>query len=184
MPHFENSFAHRGAPLVSAQAARDHSGRELLDWQMIAHIRRRWQGKLILKGILHPDDVTRAREHGSDGIILSNHGGRQLDGAIAPLRALPPARERAGGMAVMIDSGFRRGTDILKALALGADLCFIGRPFNYAAALGGEAGVTHVIGLLHTQLRANLGMLGLNRLEDLGPDRLHLARFTALARQG
>lgn len=177
MPHFENSYAHRGAPLLSQQAARDHSGRELLDWSTVHRIRQRWDGKLVLKGILHPQDVKRARAEGIDGIILSNHGGRQLDGAISPMRALPRAVDLADGMSVMIDSGFRRGTDIMKAIGLGADLCFVGRPFNYAAALAGEAGVAHAISILRTQLKANMGMLGLKDLDEMSRERLYLERF-------
>jgi len=105
-------------------------------------------------------------------VILSNHGGRQLDGAISPMRALPYAMEVAGDMSIMVDSGFRRGTDVIKALALGASLVFIGRPFNYAASIGGEAGVEHAIKLLVSEIRANMGMLGIVRLAELAPHML------------
>lgn len=174
MPHFENNYAERGAPLVSRTVDRDFAGREHLDWGDIARIRRQWTGNLVLKGILRPQDAQIAREHGVDGIIVSNHGGRQLDGAVSPMRMLPAVKAVAGGMAVMIDSGFRRGTDILKALALGAQYVFIGRPFNYAAATGGEAGVRHAIGMLSAEIRADMGLLGINGLDELGPDMLHL----------
>jgi L-lactate dehydrogenase (cytochrome) len=97
------------------------------------------------------------------------------------MRALPAARRQAGGMDVMIDSGFRRGTDILKAIGLGARFVFIGRPFNYASALAGEAGVDHVIGLLRAQLMADLGMLGLLSLREMTEDLLFLDRFGAVA---
>ncbi|MFA7432977.1 MAG: alpha-hydroxy acid oxidase [Gemmobacter sp.] len=180
MPHFENGGPARGAPLLSSRAARDFSGRERLDWALLHRIRARWQGRLVLKGIIAPDDVTRARTGGVDAVILSNHGGRQLDGAVSPLRVLAAALAEAGDMEVMIDSGFRRGTDILKALALGARFVFVGRPFNYAAAIAGEAGVDHAIGLLRAQLRAALGMLGLTRLDDLGPEALFLRDFRTL----
>lgn len=177
MPYFENADAKRGAPLLSSRVVRDFSGREHLDWSEIARIRRIWKGQLVLKGILHPHDAQLARKHGADGIILSNHGGRQLDGAVSPLRVLPAIAAVAGDMEVMIDSGFRRGTDILKALALGARFVFIGRPFNYASAIGKEAGVTHAIRLLTTELRADLGMLGLNSLAELGHEQLFMERF-------
>jgi hypothetical protein len=137
-PHFENAGPGRGAALLSTQATRDFSGREFLDWDIVRFVRSQWRGRLVIKGLLHPGDVAIAREVGADGVILSNHGGRQLDGAVSPMRALPAAIQKAGDMAVMIDSGFRCGTDILKAVGLGAHCVFIGRPFNYASALAGE----------------------------------------------
>ena len=107
-----------------------------------------------------------------DGIIVSNHGGRQLDGAVPPLLALPGVLDAAGDMPVMLDSGVRRGGDVLKALALGARCVFVGRPFNYAAAVGGEAGVAHAIGLLRAEVDRNMAMLGINRLDELHPGLL------------
>ena len=130
MPHFENSFATRGAPILSASVLRDFSARDHLSWEHVARIRRQWPGALVIKGILHPDDAALAREHGVDGIIVSNHGGRQLDGAVPPLLALPGVLDAAGDMPVMLDSGVRRGGDVLKALALGARCVFVGRPFT------------------------------------------------------
>ncbi|WP_088140635.1 alpha-hydroxy acid oxidase [Achromobacter xylosoxidans] len=170
MPHFENSFATRGAPIVSSSVLRDFSARDHLSWEHVARIRRQWRGTLIIKGILHPQDAALARQHGADGIIVSNHGGRQLDGAVSPLRALPAVAEAAGNMTVMMDSGVRRGSDVLKALALGASFVFVGRPFNYAAAVGGEAGVSHAIGLLRAEVDRNMAMLGINHLREMGPD--------------
>jgi len=172
MPHFENSFATRGAPIVSASVLRDFSARDHLSWEHVARIRRQWPGTLIIKGILHPRDAALARQHGADGIIVSNHGGRQLDGAVSPLRALPGVVAAAGGMTVMMDSGVRRGSDVLKALALGASFVFVGRPFNYAAAVGGEAGVSHAIGLLRAEVDRNMAMLGINHLREMQADLL------------
>ncbi|CAB3639407.1 alpha-hydroxy acid oxidase [Achromobacter aegrifaciens] len=172
MPHFENSFATRGAPIVSSSVLRDFSARDHLSWEHVARIRRQWPGTLIIKGILHPQDAALARQHGADGIIVSNHGGRQLDGAVSPLRALPAVAEAAGNMTVMMDSGVRRGSDVLKALALGASFVFVGRPFNYAAAVGGEAGVSHAIGLLRAEVDRNMAMLGINHVQEMGPDLL------------
>ncbi|MGI4945409.1 MAG: alpha-hydroxy acid oxidase [Janthinobacterium lividum] len=180
VPHFENAGPGRGAPLLSRRAVRDFSGREGLDWDVVRLVRSRFRGRLVLKGLLHPADVALAREAGADGVILSNHGGRQLDGAVSPMRALPAAVAHAGSMAVMIDSGFRRGTDIMKAVGLGASFVFVGRPFNYAATLAGEPGVDHAIDLLRTQLRANLGMLGLLNMTEMGSDLLLLKRFDAI----
>ncbi|WP_258128197.1 alpha-hydroxy acid oxidase [Achromobacter anxifer] len=172
MPHFENSFATRGAPIVSSSVLRDFSARDHLSWEHVARIRRQWPGTLIIKGILHPQDAALARQHGADGIIVSNHGGRQLDGAISPLRALPGVVAAAGGMTVMMDSGVRRGSDVLKALALGASFVFVGRPFNYAAAVGGEAGVSHAIGLLRAEVDRNMAMLGINHVREMQAELL------------
>lgn len=172
MPCFENNQAEKGVPIVSRTVARDFSGRERFDWAELDRVRERWRGTLVLKGILNPEDARRAREHGADGIIVSNHGGRQLDGVPSPMRVLAAVKAAAGDMPVMIDSGFRRGTDILKALALGADYVFIGRPFNYAAAVAGEAGVDHAIALMMAELKADMGLIGINRLAEMGPEFL------------
>ncbi|AUA57948.1 (S)-mandelate dehydrogenase [Achromobacter spanius] len=172
MPHFENSFATRGAPIVSASVLRDFTARDHLNWEHVARIRRQWPGTLIIKGILHPQDAALARQHGIDGVIVSNHGGRQLDGAISPLRALPRVVDAAGSMTVMMDSGVRRGGDVLKALALGARFVFVGRPFNYAAAVGGQAGVAHAIHLLRAEVDRNMAMLGINSLREMNADLL------------
>ncbi len=167
MPHFENLGAERGVPLVAKDVSRDFSGREHLDWEALRAIRQQWKGPLVVKGLLHPYDAIQAKDIGADGIIVSNHGGRQLDGAVSPMRVLESIVESSGAMTVMIDSGFRRGTDVLKALALGAKCVFVGRPFNYAAAVAGEVGVDHAISLLAVEVRASLGMLGLTRIDQL-----------------
>jgi L-lactate dehydrogenase (cytochrome) len=167
MPHFENSFAHRGAPILSKNVLRDFSARDHLNWDHVAQIRRQWKGALVIKGILSVADAKRARQQGADGIILSNHGGRQLDGAVAPLRILPKVVDALGDYPVMIDGGFRRGSDVLKALALGARAAFVGRPFNYAAAVAGEAGVAHAIRLLREEVDRNMAMLGVTRCLEL-----------------
>jgi L-lactate dehydrogenase (cytochrome) len=172
MPHFENSFATRGAPVIAPTVLRDFAGRDNFTWQHLEHMRKRWNGVLIVKGILHREDARLAREHGADGVIVSNHGGRQLDHAVAPLRVLPEIVAVAGAMPVMIDSGIRRGTDVIKALALGAKFVFVGRPFNYAAAIAGEAGVTHAIKILRDEIDRNMAMLGVTSIADLGPDVL------------
>ena len=172
MPHFENNFATRGAPILSSSVVREWSERGQLDWTHFALIRRLWKGKLIIKGVLDSDDARLAREAGADGIVVSNHGGRQLDGAVAPLRVLPAIVAACPDIPVMIDGGVRRGTDVLKALALGAKFIFIGRPFGYAAAIGGIAGVTHAIALLTAEIQRDMAMLGVSRLSDLGADRL------------
>jgi L-lactate dehydrogenase (cytochrome) len=181
IPHFENNDTDKRTPIVARSVVRDFSGRAHLDWTAMERIRAQWQGRLVLKGILHPEDALRAREAGMDGVILSNHGGRQLDGAVSPLRVLPAAREGVGsGFPLMVDSGFRRGSDVLKALALGADFVFIGRPFNYAATVAGSDGVAHAVSILSREIDAGMGLLGVNSLVELGPRHL-LRRGDAVA---
>lgn len=172
MPHFENSFSTRGAPILSSNVLRDFSARDHLNWTHLGQIRQQWKGSLVIKGILSVPDALAARDHGADGIILSNHGGRQLDGAVSPLRVLAPVVDAVGSLPVMIDSGFRRGSDVLKALALGARMVFVGRPFNYAAAVAAETGVAHAIALLRDEVDRNMAMLGVTRCADLSRDRL------------
>ena len=172
MPHFENSYAERGVPIIARNVERDFTKRDHLNWGHIEQIRKQWAGRLVLKGVMSPEDAKIARESGIDGIIVSNHGGRQLDGSVSPLRVLPAIVPAVGGMAVMMDSGVRRGTDVLKALALGAKLVFVGRPFNYAAAVAGEAGVGHAIAILQGEVYRNMALLGVNSLAELGPHLL------------
>ena len=173
MPHFENSFATRGAPIVSSTVLRDFSARDHLNWQHLQNIRQRWSGRLVVKGVLSVADALAARDAGADGVILSNHGGRQLDGAASAMRVLEAVVQALGpDYPVLIDGGFRRGSDVLKALALGARMVLVGRPFNYAAAVAGEAGVRHAISLLRDEVDRNLAMLGVNQLSELGPHTL------------
>jgi len=117
--------------------------------------------------------VAKARALGCDAVILSNHGGRQLDHAISPLRLLPEARVQAGDMTLLIDGGIRRGTDVIKALALGADMVLVGRPFLYAATLGGQPMVERAADILKTEVHRNLGLLGLRDLSEIGLGILH-----------
>jgi L-lactate dehydrogenase (cytochrome) len=172
MPYLENMEAERGPPILSGSLERNMQHRDRLSWPHVELIRGRWSGKLVLKGILRGPDAKLARERGVDGLIVSNHGGRQLDGAIAPLRALPEVVAEAGTMEVMLDGGVRRGTDVLKAIALGARCVFVGRPFLYAAAIGGEAAVSHAIRLLASEVDRNMALLGLCDLTEVGPDLL------------
>lgn len=173
MPHFENSFATRGAPIVSSSVLRDFSARDHLSWNHLEAIRRRWKGPLVVKGLLSVDDALQARNLGADGVVLSNHGGRQLDGAVSAMRVLEAVVAAVGpAFPVLIDGGFRRGSDVLKAIALGARMVLVGRPFNYAAAVAGEAGVQHAIGLLRDEVDRNLAMLGATACTDLGPGHI------------
>jgi L-lactate dehydrogenase (cytochrome) len=172
MPHFENMDAYRGPPVLSSKLARAFGQRDGLSWEHLELIRSRWPGHLVVKGIMSPEDARIARESGADGVIVSNHGGRQLDGTVSPLRVLPAIAAEAGGMAVMLDGGVRRGTDVLKALALGAQFVFVGRPFICAAAVRGEPGVRHAITLLWEELQRNMAMLGISDPARMGPEFL------------
>jgi L-lactate dehydrogenase (cytochrome) len=174
MPHLENL----GYPRLPVVANLERSGRSRdgLAWEHVELMRRLWKGKLVLKGVLAPQDVRIARESGVDGILVSNHGGRQLDGTIAPLKMLPAVAQEAGNMAILMDSGIRRGTDVLKALALGAHFVFVGRPFLYAAAIAGEAGVHHAAKLLREEISRDMAMLGINTMAEMKRELLVPAR--------
>ena len=172
MPHFENSYAERGAPILSRNVERDFSKRDHLSWVHLELIRRQWKGRLVVKGIMSAEDARIARGSGVDGIVVSNHGGRQLDGTVSPLRVLRLVTAEAGDMTVMMDSGIRRGTDVLKAMALGAKFVFVGRPFNYAASIAGEAGALHAAEILRGEVDRNMALLGVNSFAELGPGRL------------
>lgn len=174
MPHFENMDAVRGPPILSRNLVRAVGSRDQLTWKHAQMIRSRWKGRFVVKGILDAADARRAADLGADGVILSNHGGRQLDGAVAPLAVLPDLAGQLGDTAIMIDGAFRRGSDVLKALAMGADFVFVGRPFLYAAAVAGRAGVAHAIGLLGSEIDRNMALLGVDALHALTPG--HLAR--------
>jgi L-lactate dehydrogenase (cytochrome) len=169
MPHFENLDAGRG-PAVLWSGTRN-TVRTGQTWETISRIRDEWTGKLVVKGLLHPHDVTLAAKSGIDGVIISTHGGRQIDGVVPAIRALPGCVAAAGDMPVMIDSGIRRGTDIIKCLALGAKFCFVGRPFNYAAIFG-QQGVEHAIGLLRAEFSRDLGNMGINAVGEITRDRV------------
>ncbi len=174
-PHIDNLEPWGGPGLFSRQVA-GIAAHEGLRWDHIRLMRERWKGPLVVKGILSPADATTARDCGVDGIILSNHGGRQLDHAVSPMQTLTQVLERAGDLTVMIDSGFRRGTDVVKALALGAQAVFVGRPFLFAAAFAGEPGVAHAITLLAKEIDRDMAMLGLRDINDVGREWLFRAQ--------
>ena len=170
MPHFENMDAQRGPPVLAKNLMRNIGKRDQLAWKHVELIRKRWKGKLVIKGLIAPDDARIARDSGVDGVIVSNHGGRQLDCTISSLRTLPEIAADAGGMTVMMDGGIRRGTDVLKALALGAQFVFIGRPFLYAAIVGGEAGVQRALTLLRDEVDRDMALLGIRSIDEISSD--------------
>lgn len=142
-----------------------------ITWEDIAWVRRHWPRKLLVKGVLSVMDARRAVDTGCDGIVLTNHGGRQLDYCVAPIEVLAEIAAAVGDrLTLVIDSGFRRGTDIAKALALGADAVMIGRAGLYGLAAGGEAGVRRTLEILGIELDRVLGQLGCRSIEELTPD--------------
>ena len=144
-----------------------------ISWDDVARLRERWPRKLVIKGILDPADVERAVRIGCDGVVLTNHGGRQLDSAPAPIEMLPEiARAHGARITIFVDGGFRRGSDILKAIALGAHAVMLGRATLYGLAAGGEAGASHALGILGSEADRVLGQLGCRSLADLTPAML------------
>ncbi|MGH8828593.1 MAG: alpha-hydroxy acid oxidase, partial [Jiangellaceae bacterium] len=171
----------RGEPLtfanVSTGRSEDPSGvmdyvaRQFdpsVTWDDLATYRDQWTGPLVVKGVMRPDDARRALDAGAQGVVVSNHGGRQLDRAIPTLRALVEIKDAVGAeMSVLIDSGIRRGSDIAAAVALGADAVMIGRPYLYGLAAGGEAGVAHALDLFSRQLRRVMQLIGVTSVREL-----------------
>jgi (S)-mandelate dehydrogenase len=144
-----------------------------ITWDDIAWIRQFWRGKLLIKGVLTAGDAERAIALGCDGIVLSNHGGRQLDYCVAAIDMLPEVAAAVGGrMPIIIDGGVRRGTDIVKALALGAQAVMLGRAPLYGLGAGGAAGVARALDMLFTETDRVLGMLGCNSVSELNPQHV------------
>ncbi|HWC34994.1 MAG TPA: lactate 2-monooxygenase [Mycobacteriales bacterium] len=142
-------------------------------WEDLAWVRDHWDGPIALKGVLHPDDARRAVDAGMEGVLVSNHGGRQIDGEIAALDALPAVVAAVDGRAeVLFDSGIRTGSDVMKALALGADAVLLGRPYIYGLGIAGEAGVRHVVRCLLAELDLSMALAGCASLADIGPELL------------
>jgi isopentenyl diphosphate isomerase/L-lactate dehydrogenase-like FMN-dependent dehydrogenase len=141
-----------------------------LSWADVDWLRGIWSGPLLIKGILHPDEAREAANREVDGVIVSNHGGRQLDGGAASFDALPAVVDAVGGrIPVLMDGGIQRGSDIVKALASGAGACLIGRSQLWGLAVGGETGVRHVLDILHREIDRAMGLMGVSRIGDLGP---------------
>src|SRR5690606_30711551 len=143
-----------------------------LNWSDVARLREMTRLPIVLKGIRHAEDAKLAADHGADAIVLSNHGGRQVDGEAATLDQLPSVVAAAGDMPVLLDSGIRSGSDIAKALALGARAVLVGRPYVYGLAIAGEAGVGEVVRNMIAEFDLTLALLGLTRACDLGPECL------------
>jgi isopentenyl diphosphate isomerase/L-lactate dehydrogenase-like FMN-dependent dehydrogenase len=175
---FGNYVQSNSPESVSALAARMGS---LLDpsmsWEDVDMVRAHWKGRLILKGVLHPDEASQAVKHGVDAIIVSNHGGRQLNGAIASVRALPAVIQAVNGaIPVLLDGGIRRGSDIFKAVALGASAVLIGRPHLWGLSVAGKDGVQWVLEMLHGELDRTMGLAGASNIEEIRTGQFMKAR--------
>jgi L-lactate dehydrogenase (cytochrome) len=144
-----------------------------LNWETIKEYRRKWDGKLILKGILDADDAKKALSVGADAIIVSNHGGRQLDGAMSSIKSLAAIIDAVGDkIEVHIDGGIRSGQDVLKAMAMGAKGTYIGRAFVYGLGAMGEHGVSEALRVIHTELDTTMALCGERDVHDLGKHNL------------
>ena len=164
---FAPAWLSRRNPMKLSEWAkrRDH-----MSWADFAWLRDAWPRKLLVKGVLGVEDAQLALDHGADGIFVSNHGGRQLDGVPSALEVLPQIVSAVGEqLTIIVDGGVRRGSDIVKALALGADMVFIGRAAIYGLAAGGEAGVRRALQLLRAEIDRVLALLGCTSIENLGP---------------
>lgn len=175
MPTYENYPAEAKAKLTAGPMGRMSLRTDNLSWGDLDALRKVWPHKLIVKGMLDPDDAATAVDHGADGIDVSNHGGRNLDGIISPIEALPEIVDRIGKRAtVFVDSGFRRGSDVVKAIALGADAVMVGRSTLYGVAAGGFDGAARALEIYHDEIRRVMALLGCNSLAELGPQCLKI----------
>ncbi len=171
-PRFENLTEFLPPGAHSALVGARYMGTQInarLEWSDMERLRRRWPGKLVLKGILSVEDARRSVEVGADGIVLTNHGGRQLDTCVSGVELLPSVVSEVGEhMTVLVDGGFRRGSDVLKAIALGADGVMVGRPALYGLAAGGQSGAAHALQVLRSEMERVMMLLGCRSLGELG----------------
>jgi L-lactate dehydrogenase (cytochrome) len=173
-PSMPNVVGDDGRPLPAPDVANALAGANIL-WEDLDWIRKLWSGTIVVKGIMTADDARRAVEMGADGIVVSNHGGRQLDCVAATLRVLPGiAAAVKGKTTIFLDSGIRRGSDIAKALCLGADAVLVGRAYAYGLAAAGDAGVDRALEILRADLLRTMKLLGAATVKDLTPDLVRL----------
>ena len=198
-PRWAFGMAHLGKPALGNVAEWPHFGTGLmeqasrlsatidpsLDWSSLRWLRRAWHGRLVVKGVLSVHDATAAIDVGADAIVVSNHGGRQLDGATSSIAALPRIVAAVGGRTeVLLDSGVRRGADIVKALALGANGVLLGRAYMYGLAAAGQTGVAAVLDLLAAEMSITMALMGLRTIAELreaGPERVRREPILAAA---
>ena len=174
MPMYMNYPEEAKAKLTAGPMGRSSLRTDSVSWADLDALRKIWPGKLIVKGVLDPQDAATAVDHGADGIDVSNHGGRNLDGIISPMEVLPEIVDAVGGRAtIFTDSGFRRGSDVVKALALGADAVMVGRSTLYGVAAGGYDGAARALEIYREEISRVMALLGCNSLAELGPQFLH-----------
>jgi L-lactate dehydrogenase (cytochrome)/(S)-mandelate dehydrogenase len=173
-PYFDNWAKY--APAKDANSIADFvasQNRAPMTWKHVERYRELWHGNLVLKGVMHPDDAVRAHSLGVDGIMVSNHGARQLDRAPSPLEVLPAVRDAVGDkMTLMFDGGIRRGLDALIALCTGAKFCFVGRPTLYGVTAGGVPGAAMALKILRREIDISMAQMGATKIADLGPQFL------------
>lgn len=165
----------KGSPMEIGQASYKWLGEVnsgyFHSWEDLKHLRDNWEGPIVLKGVQTVEDALEARKMGVEGIIVSNHGGRQIDGAISSLSALEiigaDDKVKESGLTILFDSGIRTGRDVITALALGADAVLVGRPYIYGLALEGQAGVEHVLRTVLAETEVTMGLMGVNTVADL-----------------
>lgn len=175
MPRYENYPSEIKYKVTARPMGRSQMRNDSLNWDDLRELRKMWPEKLLVKGILHPQDAALAADCGADGVVVSNHGGRNLDGAISPIEALPEVVDAVGKrIAVLVDSGFRRGSDVVKALALGAHAVMIGRATLYGIAAGGQPGAQRALTIFREEIDRVMALLGCRSVADLGPECLHI----------
>jgi isopentenyl diphosphate isomerase/L-lactate dehydrogenase-like FMN-dependent dehydrogenase len=173
VPRYQNVSRDGNERIIDSPVAEFQERREEVNWEDFRWLREFWPRKLFIKGVVRGDDALKAQQLGADGVFISNHGGRQLDGIISPLEAIPEIRAATGErFMVMADGGFRRGADIIKAVALGADMAFVGRPLLYGISAGGEAGALHALKILMSEIDRVLALTGICSIDELTPDLL------------
>ena len=174
MPRYQNYPTDIKYRITAGPMGRSSMRNDSLNWDDLRALRKLWPHRLLVKGLLHPQDAVTAADCGADGVIVSNHGGRNLDTVISPIEALPEVVDAVGKrVTVLVDSGFRRGTDIAKALAMGAQAVMIGRSTLYGVAAGGEEGARRAISLFRGEIDRVIALLGCNSVADLSTEHLH-----------
>lgn len=176
MPRYENYPSEIKYKVTAKPMGRSQMRNDSLNWDDLRDLRKMWPGRLIVKGILHPQDAVMAADCGADGVVVSNHGGRNLDTAISPIEVLPEVVDAVGKrLTVLVDSGFRRGTDVVKALALGAHAVQIGRSTLYGIAASGLPGAQRALGIFREEIDRVMALIGCRSVAELSPELLHFA---------
>ena len=176
MPRYENYPSELRNRITARPMGRSMMKNDSLNWDDLRVLRKMWPHTLMVKGILHPQDAVLAADCGADGVIVSNHGGRNLDSSMAPIEVLPEVVEVVGKrVTVIVDSGFRRGSDVVKALALGANAVLIGRATLYGTAVGGQSGAARAIAIFREEIDRVMALIGCRSVAELGPEYLQFA---------